>query len=51
MPSDWNQRAAEYHDLAAHAHRVAAAHHESGDHETGHEYARRAREHAQKAYE
>lgn len=27
MPSDSGQRAAEFHDLAAHAHRVAAVHH------------------------
>ncbi len=34
---DSHQKAAEYHDLAAHAHRAAAAQHEKGDHQTGHE--------------
>ena len=51
MPYDSHQRAAEFHDLAAHAHRVAATHHGKGDHLTGHEYSRQAMEHSAKAYE
>jgi hypothetical protein len=51
MPKDAHQKAAEYHDLAAHAHRVAATHHDKGDHKTGHEFSRQAMEHSAKAYE
>lgn len=51
MSGDWDQKAIEYHELAAHAHRVAVAHHEKGDHATGHEHSRQALEHARKAYE
>jgi hypothetical protein len=51
MPNDSHQRAAEFHDLAAHAHRVAASHHAKGDHQTGHEFSRQAMEHAAKAFE
>jgi hypothetical protein len=50
MPKDSHVRAAELHDLAAHAHRVAAAHHDKGDHQTGHELSRQAMEHSAKAY-
>ena len=46
-----HQKAAEYHDLAAHAHRAAAVHHEKGDHLTGHEHSRQALEHSRRAYE
>jgi hypothetical protein len=49
MPNDSHQRAAEFHDLAAHAHRVAAAHHGKEDHLTGHELARQAMEHSARA--
>ena len=35
MPQNSHQRAAEMHDLAAHAHRVAAAHQGKEDHQTG----------------
>ncbi len=42
MPKDSHQRAAEFHDLAAHAHRTAAAHHEKQDHLTAHEHSRQA---------
>jgi len=31
--NDWHQRAAEFHDLAAHAHRVAAMRHGQEDHQ------------------
>lgn len=48
---DSHQKAAEYHDLAAHAHRTAAAHYEKGEHQTGHEHSRQALEHSQRAYE
>lgn len=51
MPNDSHQRAAEFHDLAAHAHRAAATNHCKGDHMTGHEFSRQALEHAAKAYE
>jgi hypothetical protein len=51
MPNDSHQRAAEFHDLAAHAHRIAASHHAKGDHKTGHESSRQALEHSAKAYE
>src|ERR1700741_5006707 len=51
MPKDSQQRAAEFHDLAAHAHRVAAAHHDREDHQTGHEHSKQAMEHSAKAYQ
>jgi hypothetical protein len=51
MPKDAHQKAAEYHDLAAHAHRIAATHHDKGDHMTGHEFSRQAMEHSAKAYQ
>ncbi len=44
-----HQRAAELHDLAAHAHRVGEQHGEQ-DHLTGHEHARKAFEHSQEAH-
>jgi hypothetical protein len=50
MPSDSHQRAAELHELAAHAHRTAAVHHGKEDHATGHELSRQALEHATKAF-
>ena len=45
MPNDWHQRAAEFHEMAAHAHRAAAVHHGKQDHLTGSEYSRQAKEH------
>jgi hypothetical protein len=51
MASESSQKAVEYHDLAPHAHRVAAARHEKGDHQIGHEHSRQALEYARKAYE
>ena len=51
MPKDSHQRAAEFHDRAAHAHRVAAVHQQKEDHVTGHEHSRQAMEHSAKAYE
>jgi hypothetical protein len=44
-------RAAELHDLAAHAHRTAAVQHDKGDHETGHEHSKKAMEYSFKAYQ
>lgn len=51
MPNDSHQRAAEFHELAAHAHRAAAASHVKGDHLTGNELSKQALEHARKAFE
>jgi hypothetical protein len=50
MPQSFHQRAAELHDLAAHAHRSAAVHHGKEDHLTGHELSKQALEHASKAF-
>ena len=49
--NDSHQKAQEHHNLAAHAHRTAAAHYEKGDHQTGHEHSRQALEHSRRAYE
>jgi len=49
--NDWHQRAAEFNDLAAHAHRVAATHHSKEDHQTGQELSRQAMEYSAKAYQ
>ena len=45
-----HQRAAELHDLAAHAHRTAAEQHDKQDHLTGHERSRQALEHSAEAH-
>src|SRR5580700_8873346 len=45
MPYDSHQRAAEFHELAAHAHRVAMAHLDKEDHLTAHELTKQAMEH------
>jgi len=50
MPQNFHQRAAELHELAAHAHRSAAVHHGKEDHLTGHELSRQAMEHATNAF-
>jgi hypothetical protein len=42
------QRVAELHDNAAHAHSVAAERPDEQDHKTGHEASRQAQEHAEK---
>jgi len=44
-----HQRAAELHDLAAHAHRAAEGHGE-GEHMTSHEHSRQASEHSRAAF-
>jgi hypothetical protein len=51
MPGDSHRIAAEMHDRAAHAHRVAAAHHGKEDHLTGHEISSEALDHARRAFE
>jgi hypothetical protein len=48
--NDAHRKAAEQHELAAHAHRTAAEHNERGDNETGNWHAERAREYADHAY-
>jgi len=45
-----HQRAAEMHELAAHAHQVAELEKE-GSHLSGHEHSRRALEHSEKAHQ
>ena len=47
---DSHRKAAELHDLAAHAHRAAAEHHRKQDHLTGHELSRKALEHSHQAH-
>ncbi len=49
--NDWHQRAAEFHDLAKHAHLVAAARLDEEDHRTGHELSKQAMEYSAKAYQ
>jgi hypothetical protein len=48
---DSQQKAAEFHNLAAHAHRVAAVHQGQEDHLTGHEHSRQALEHSNTAHQ
>jgi hypothetical protein len=49
MPNDSHQRAAEFRELAAHAHRAAAVHRGKEDHQTRHEHSKQAMEYANKA--
>ena len=49
--NDSHIKAAEFHQRAAHAHNVAAADHEKGDHLSGRELSRQALEHSAKAFE
>jgi hypothetical protein len=51
MPNDSHQKAAEFHEPTAHAHRAAAASQAKGDHLTGHELSKQPLEHARKAFE
>jgi hypothetical protein len=51
MAKDSHQRAAEFHNLAAHAHEAAITHHDKEDHLTAHELSRQAMEHASKAFQ
>jgi hypothetical protein len=46
-----HQRAAELHDIGAHAHRSAEEQREKRDHLTGAEHSRQALEHSEKAHE
>jgi hypothetical protein len=49
MPNDSHQRAAEFQQLAAHAHRVAAAHRGKEDHQTGRDHSEQALRYAYQA--
>jgi hypothetical protein len=49
MPRSSNTRAAELHNLAAHAHAAAATAHGKGDHLTAHELSQQAHEHSMNA--
>jgi len=47
---DTHRKAAEHHELAAHAHRTAAEHNEKGEGEAGSWHAERALEYSDHAY-
>ena len=49
MPQSSNARAAELHNLAAHAHAAAAVAHGKGDHLTAHELSKQAHEQSMNA--
>jgi hypothetical protein len=51
LPNNSHQRAAEFHDLASHAHRAAAVHHGKEDHQTAHEHSKAALEYSNKAHQ
>ncbi len=46
-----HRKAADYHALAAQAHRTAAEHNEKGDNETGNWHSKRALDYSNRAYE
>ena len=48
---DLHRKIAEYHELAAQAHRTAAEHNEKGDNETGNWHSKRALDYSNQAYE
>jgi hypothetical protein len=50
MPQTTHDRAAELHNLAAHAHSAAATEHGKGDHLTAHELSKQAFEHSRNAH-
>jgi hypothetical protein len=50
MPQSQHDRAAELHNLAAHAHAAAAVAHGKGDHLTAHELSKQAQEHSMNAH-
>lgn len=50
MPQSTHDRAAELHNLAAHAHTAAAAALDNGDHLSAHELTRKALEQSMNAY-
>ena len=49
MPQSTHDRAAELHNLGAHAHAAAATAHGKGDHLTAHELSKQAHEHSMNA--
>ena len=49
MPQSTHARAAELHNLAAHAHEAASAAHKKGDQLTAHELSKQAMEHSMNA--
>jgi hypothetical protein len=49
MPNNSHRRAAEFHDLAAHANRAAAVYHGKEDHQAAHEHSKGALEYSNKA--
>jgi len=49
MSQSPHKRAAELHNLAAHAHEAAAVAHGKGDHLTAHELSKQAQEHSMNA--
>lgn len=51
MSPSSSYRLVELHNLAAHAHTAAAAAHDKGDHQTGHELSRQAHEHSINAHQ
>ena len=51
MPQSPNDRAAEFHNKAAHANQAAATAHGKGDHLTAHELSRQAHEYSTHAFE
>ncbi len=50
MPQRTHERAAELHNLAAHAHMAAAVAHGKGDHRTANELSNLAHEHSMNAH-
>jgi hypothetical protein len=50
MPNDSHKRTVELYELAAHAHRAAAADHAKEDHQSGHEQFKHASEDANEAF-
>ncbi len=49
--NELHRKAAEYHELAAKAHRTAAEHNEKGDNETANWHSQRALDYSNLAYE
>ena len=49
--NDSHQKAAEFHQIAAHAHLAAMEQHGKGDHLSAHEFSKLAMEHSTKAFE
>jgi hypothetical protein len=48
--NDWHQRAAEFHDLAAHAHRTAATHYDKDNLLAGRKFSKQAIAYSAKAF-